>query len=175
MRYERHPVWQLSVFLLCLLAAGWANAAEKDLVKRHGEAYVVYLPQSAKIDEVLERLRDELGGQNWEVTDVQNIDKGMRKYGLKIENKLILACKSQYLAQAIRDDPFVSLIIPCRFALFRNTAGGMAGVKPGQVVLGVADPVFEAKSMNIERRRAAETASKELRQVLAEVAGYYAK
>lgn len=175
MRYARHHVWQLSVFLLCLFAAGWAGAAEDDLVKRHGEAYVVYLPQSADINGVLERLRDELGGQNWEVTDVQHIDKGMQKYGLKIENKLILACKSQYLSQAIRDDPFVSLIIPCRFALFRNTAGGLAGVKPGQVVLGVADPAFEAKSMDIERRRAAEAASKELRQVLEAVAAYYAK
>ncbi|MEW5791981.1 MAG: DUF302 domain-containing protein [Pseudomonadota bacterium] len=166
----RHVAQQFTLlFSLLLVSAVPAQAAE---VQRHGQAYVVYLPGNADIGGVLERLQSELGGQNWEVLQIQHIDQGMQKYDLQIDNKLILACKSQYLAQAIKEDPYISLLIPCRFTLFRETVPGGKGQR---VVLGVVDPVAEAKAMNIKQYRAAEKAAQELKTVLEGVASYYAR
>ena len=161
------------VSLLTLLLAFPLSAppvAAAEALTRHGDSYVVYLPASADFHEVLERLKSELGGQNWEVMGVYHIDSGMKKYGLALENKLVLACKSQYLAQAIGEDPYITLIIPCRFTLFREPSrdGG-----PGRIVLGVADPVHEAKAMEIKRYKAAEKASQELQAVLETMARFY--
>jgi uncharacterized protein (DUF302 family) len=154
--------------LLALSTLPWTPAGAEVLT--HGHAYVAYLPPKVDMHDVLERLEVELGGQNWDVLEVQHLDVGMRKYGLAIEHKLVLACKSQYLAQALQEDPYVSLIIPCRFTLFREAP--QEG-KPGRVVLGFADPVHEAWAVDIEHHKAAEKAAAELKAVLENVAAFY--
>ena len=92
-----------------------------DDIKQHGDAYVIYLPENLDYLDVVDRLKSEILAQNWEITDVQDIDIGMRQYGKSTQNKVISVCRSQLLAQAITEDPFVSLIIPCRFTAFRET------------------------------------------------------
>jgi uncharacterized protein (DUF302 family) len=160
-------VWCL-VLLVALSALPWTSPRAEVLT--HGHAYVVYLPPTVDIYDVLERLRAELGGQNWEVLQVEHLDLGMKKYGLNLERKLILACKSQYLAQALQEDQYVSLIIPCRFTLFREAP---EDGKPGRVVLGFADPVYEARAVRVEHYQAAEKAAAELKAVLENVAAFY--
>jgi uncharacterized protein (DUF302 family) len=160
--------------VLCLipvLAFGLADRVAAQEVLTHGQAYVIYLPGELDFKEVVERLKSELGGQNWEVMDIHHIDMGMKKYGLDLDNKLLLACKSQYLAQAIEEDPYITLIIPCRFTVFREA--GSDG-QPGRIVIGVADPVFEARGMDIQRYKAAEKAAEELKAVLENMARFYA-
>jgi Domain of unknown function DUF302 len=87
---------------------------------------------------------------NWEVLKIQEVDEGLKQhYGMDIQNKVVYACKSQYLAQAIKEDPNITLIVPCRFAVYRvGATGEAASGKPddcrgGKVVVGVADPVHE--------------------------------
>ena len=160
-----------SVFLPILLAMScWAMAGD---VQRVGGAYFIHLPASANFKQVVDRLEYEVQAHNWEVLKVQDIDEGLKKnYGMDIQNKVVYACKSQYLAQAIKEDPNITLIVPCRFAVYRvGPTGEAVGGKPedcrgGKIVVGVADPVKEAESLGIQQREAAKTAGKELQDIL---------
>ncbi len=107
----------LFVFLFggSLWCTGSAIAGD---VQKHGAAYVVYLPGDLDYLEVVDNLKTEIMAANWDVTDIQDIDIGLRQYGVKIKNKVISACKSQLLAKAIQADPYISLAVPCRFTVF---------------------------------------------------------
>jgi uncharacterized protein (DUF302 family) len=163
------------VFLPFLLAMSlWAAAGD---VQRVGGAYVIHLPAAVNFKQVVDRLEHEVLAHNWEVLKIQDIDEGLKKnYGMDIQNKVVYACKSQYLAQAIKEDPNITLIVPCRFAVYRvGPAGEAVGGKldecrGGKVVVGVADPVQEAQSLGIQQREAAALAGKESQDILQSVA-----
>lgn len=163
------------VFLSFLLAMShWATAAD---VQRVGGAYVIHLPASTNFKQVVDRLEHEVLAHNWEVLKTQDIDEGLKQhYGMDIQSKVVYACKSQYLAQAIKEDPNITLIVPCRFAVYRvgPTGEAASGVgndcRGGKIVVGVADPVHEAESLGIQQREAATHASKELQDILQAVA-----
>jgi hypothetical protein len=166
----------LSLLFLPLLLAISLMASAGD-VRRAGGAYVIHLPASTNFQQVVERLQHEILAQNWEVLKVQDIDTGLNaNYGMDIQNKVVSACKSQYLAQAIKEDPNITLIVPCRFAVYRigATGEGIGGknedCRGGKIVVGVADPVLEAESLGIQQREAAAMAGKELKQILQAVA-----
>lgn len=163
------------VFLPLLLSMSlWATAGD---VQRVGGAYVIHLPAVTNFKGVVDRLEHEVLAHNWEVLKIQDIDEGLKQhYGMDIQNKVVYACKSQYLAQAIKEDPNITLIVPCRFAVYRVGATGEAvSGKPddcrgGKIVVGVADPVHEAESLGIQQRGAAAIAGKELQDILQAVA-----
>jgi hypothetical protein len=162
---------------LSLLLAMVSRATAGD-VQRAGGAYVIHLPAATNFGQVVERLEHEVLAHNWEVLKVQNIDDGIRQhYGMDIQSKVVYACKSQYLAQAIKEDPNITLIVPCRFAVYRVGPGGEAvggkvddDCRGGKIVVGVADPVQEAESLGIQQREAAGMAGKELQAILQAVA-----
>lgn len=163
------------VFLPILLAASLFAAAGD--VQRTGGAYVIHLPAAANFRQVVERLQHEIRAANWEVLKIQDIDEGLKQnYGMEIQSKVVYACKSQYLAQAIKEDPNITLIVPCRFAVYRvGPTGEAVGTKledcrGGKIVVGVADPVHEAESLGIQQREAAAIAAKELQAILQAVA-----
>ncbi|MCU7846143.1 MAG: DUF302 domain-containing protein [Candidatus Thiodiazotropha sp. (ex Monitilora ramsayi)] len=135
-------------------------------IEKHGNAFVIYLPGNLDYLEIVDRLKSEILAANWEITDVQEVDIGLRQYGVKTENKVISACKSQLLAQAIKEDPFISLAVPCRFTAFRDEANN-------RFVIGFSDPAAEAKSLNVSRYGAAEQATEELKGVLQTIADFY--
>ena len=152
------------VFLAAgLLCAGPVVAGD---VERHGDAYVVYLPGELDYLEVVDRLKTEILAANWEITDVQDIDIGLRQYGIETQNKVISACRSKLLAQAIKDDPYISLAVPCRFTVFRDDANN-------RIVIGFHDPAAEAKALKIGQYRAAKQATDELTGVLQIIADFY--
>jgi uncharacterized protein (DUF302 family) len=163
------------VFLPFLLAMSfWATAGD---VQRVGGAYLIHLPATVNFKQVVDRLEHEVLAHNWEVLKIQDIDKGLKQnYGMDIQNKVVYACKSQYLAQAIKEDPNITLIVPCRFAVYRvgptgeAVGGKMDECRGGKVVVGVADPVQEAKALGIQQRDAAALAGKELQDILQAVA-----
>jgi uncharacterized protein (DUF302 family) len=166
----------LGFFFLPILLAMSLVAAAADVQRSNG-AYVIHLPAAANFSQVVDRLQHEILAHNWEVLKVQDIDEGLKQhYGMDIQNKLVYACKSQYLAQAIKEDPNITLLVPCRFAVYRiGPTGEAVGGNPedcrgGKVVVGVADPVHEAKSLGIQQRAAAEIAAKELQDILQAVA-----
>lgn len=142
-----------------------ATAAE---VEKRGDAFVVYLPGELDFYEVFGRLQTEIMSANWEITNVQNIDNGLMQYGVKIQNKVISACKSQLLAEAIKEDPFISLAVPCRFTIFRDETSK-------KLVIGFHDPAAEAKSLGIKNHAAAGKATDELKAVLKTMADFYGK
>ena len=144
-----------------------------DDIKQHGDAYVIYLPENLDYLDVVDRLKSEILAKNWEITDVQDIDIGMRQYGKSTQNKVISVCRSQLLAQAITEDPFVSLIIPCRFTAFRETVKEAGEKTTGRIVLGFVDPAAEAKAINIKQYKAAKQATDELKGVLQTMADFY--
>lgn len=163
------------VFLPILLAMSlWAAAGD---VQQANGSYVIHLPAATNFKQVVDRLQHEILAHNWEVLKTQDIDEGLKQhYGMDIQNKLVYACKSQYLAQAIKEDPNITLIVPCRFAVYRiGPTGEAVGPKEedcrgGKIVVGVADPVHEAKSLGIQQREAAAIAGKELQDILQAVA-----
>lgn len=166
----------LSLLFLPLLLAISLMASAGD-VRRAGGAYVIHLPASTNFQQVVERLQHEILAQNWEVLKIQDIDTGLNaNYGMDIQNKVVSACKSQYLAQAIKEDPNITLIVPCRFAVYRvgatgeGTGGKNEDCRGGKIVVGVADPVLEAESLGIQQLEAAAMAGKELKQILQAVA-----
>lgn len=164
--------------MLCLpVLLAMSLVASAGDVRRMGGAYAIHLPASTNFQQVVERLETEILAQNWEVLKTQDIDTGLKQhYGMDIQNKVVYACKSQYLAQAIKEDPNITLIVPCRFAVYRvgATGEGVSGkeddCRGGRIVVGVADPVQEAESLGIEQREAAAMAGKELKRILQAVA-----
>ncbi|MEW6766077.1 MAG: DUF302 domain-containing protein [Pseudomonadota bacterium] len=164
---------------LFLAFAGLASASD---VKLEQGAYVIQLPAEANFAEVVERVQDEILAQNWEVIKVQDIDEGMKEhYNIDIQNKLLLVCKSQYLAQAIQFDPDISLLVPCRIAVYRiGSAGQAVGGDPevcagGRIIVGFSDPVEESKRLGIGDNEAVRVVSKELQAVLQAVADHFKK
>lgn len=159
-----------------LLLAGMSFAGD---VHQRGGAYYIYLPPSVPFAQVLDRLNSEIEAQNWEVLRVQDIDEGLRgNYGKDIQNKVVYACKSQYLAQAIDEDPNITLLVPCRFAVYRVDYAGKAGGAQsdgGKIVIGVADPLHEADALGIQRKEAATIAAQELKSILRGVAEFFSK
>lgn len=157
---DTYPQARLAwVVVTCALTFGSSPVVATE-IERHGEAYIIRLPAELEYQDVVDRLKTEIQAQNWEIVHVQDVDTGLKEHhGKEIENKVISVCQSQYLSQAIEDDPYISLIIPCRFTAFRD---------PGsrRIVVGFADPAAEAKAMNIERAGAADIAANELKAVL---------
>ncbi len=147
-------------------------------MQKQGDAYYIYLPATVDFAQVVNRLQTEIQTKNWEVLKVQDIDKGLKNnYHMNIQNKVVYACKSQYLAQAIKEDPNITLIVPCRFAVYRVDASGKAvGGKPGKagkIVIGISDPADEASHLGIKQMEAAKVASKELQEVLQALADFF--
>ena len=156
---------------LGLPASTWAEDVE-----RKGDAYVIYLPGHLNYLEVLERLESEILAENWSIVDVQNIDIGLGQHGKLVESKTVSACKSQYLAQAIEEDPYVTLVIPCRFAIFREPVRSEERnyeESPGRLVIGLMDPAAEAERLGLKKYEAAKQASEELKAVLQRIADFY--
>lgn len=159
----------IALMFAFLLAPGPAAAED---IKRHGDAYVIYLPAELNYHDVVDRLQTEILAQNWDIVKVQDIDIGLRQLGVEVQNKVIMACQSQYLKQAIEEDPYISLIIPCRFVAFREPVEeGETG--EGRIVIGFVDPVAEAQAINVNRAVAAAKASEELQGVLQTMADFY--
>ncbi len=119
-------------------------------VQRHGESYVVYLPPTLPFNDVVGRVQTEILARNWDAVGVQDVGPGLRKLGVWTGNKIIRACQSQSLKQAVRKDPFITLIIPCRFTVFREhvlaTDSGVEFQRPREAplvarsVLGIHRP-----------------------------------
>ncbi len=129
-------------------------------IEKQGESYYIRLPADLDYGEVVDQLKNEIMGANWEIVHVQHIDTGLEKtYGLKIENKVISVCQSQYLSQAINDDPMISLIVPCRFTAFRDPGSN-------EIIIGFADPAAEARAIGIKKAAAAAVAANDLIKVL---------
>jgi uncharacterized protein (DUF302 family) len=136
-------------------------------VEKQGDSYYIRLPAELEFEEVFGQLKNEIMGVNWEIVHVQNVDTGLNDtYGLKIENKVISVCQSLYLSQAISDDPMISLIVPCRFTVFRDP-----GTK--EIVIGFADPAAEARAIGIKKAAAATVAANDLIKVLVSMQKLY--
>ena len=136
-------------------------------IERLGEAYVVYLPKEANFKEVVADVKTEIGGINWQVVGELDIGEAVKELDVDAENKVISVCNIQYLSQAVQADPMISLIIPCRFTVFREKGGER------RIVVGFYDPVAEAVAINLKSAQAAEVASKELQTVLERIAEIY--
>lgn len=156
-------LWLAAVAAAIFLSATPVSASD---IQKHGDALVIYLPGDLEYLEIVERLKSEILAANWEITDVQEIDVGLRQYGVETKNKVISACKSQLLAQAIKEDPYISLAVPCRFTVFRDEA-------MGKIVVGFHDPAAEARALKVGKYKAAEQATEELKGVLQVIADFY--
>jgi uncharacterized protein (DUF302 family) len=173
----KYLLFVLQTWFLGLSLALAAPASAGD-VHKQGGAYYIYLPATYDFIQVVKHLETELENMNWEVLREQNIDKGLKdNYQMDIQSKVVYACKSQYLAQAIKEDPNITLIVPCRFAVYRvddsgKAVGGTSG-KAGKIVVGISDPVDEARHLGIKQIKAAKVASKELQDVLQALAEFY--
>ena len=158
---RQSPRQFLSLTLFALLIAFYSAApVSAGGIEKQGDSYLIRLPADLDYAEVVDQLQNEIMGANWEIVHVQDVDIGLNKtYGLNIQNKVISVCQSQYLSQAITDDPMISLIVPCRFTAFRDP-----GTK--EIIIGFADPAAEAKAIGIKKAAAAEVAANELKEVL---------
>lgn len=159
-------IYFLYVIWLCLLFIYPIQGSAEDITQR-GDAYIIYLPPELNFDEVVRRVHSEVLGENWQVVSEMNIGEAVKDFGIHIENRVISVCKTQYLAKAIEEDPFISLIIPCRFTVFREAT------EKGRIVVGFYDPVAEADGLNLKQAQAAEKATQELKAVLYRIAESY--
>ena len=170
--YEAARHIYLQVILIIYLVFIIPVQSNAEEITRRGDAYVIYLPAETNFNEVVDRLEYEVLGENWQVVDQLDIGAAVKEYDKITENKVISVCKTQYLAQAIEEDPFVSLIIPCRFTVFREPTKDDT---KGRIVVGFYDPVAEAKGLDLKQAQAAEIASNELKAVLLRIADFYAE
>jgi uncharacterized protein (DUF302 family) len=168
----RKAVAALAVLLACLAAPlSPVSAAE---VQKEGAAYVLYLPGSLDFNSVLERVKTEILAENWAITNTQNIGEGLEQYGINTQNQIVSACKAQYLAEAIKEDPRVTLIIPCRFSVFREQLPAEGKTEQtSRIVVALTDPLAEAQAINLEHYEAAKQATEELKAVLQRLAEFY--
>jgi uncharacterized protein (DUF302 family) len=167
----------LALCLVALLPLSLAAPARAGDIERRGDAYIIYLPEDLDFHEVVDRLKTEILAINWSITDVQDIDVGLRQYHKITQNKVISVCKSQLLVEALAESPYISLIIPCRFTAFRDVISDSQDYSAvdGRIVVGFYDPVAEAKALGIARYQAAQQATDELKAVLQTLADFYAE
>ncbi len=154
----RYMIW-LGCFLL--LFSMQINAEE---IEQRGDAYVIYLSGDLDFDEVVDSVKNEVLEENWQVVNELDIGTVVKDFGKQTDNRVISVCKSQYLARAIDEDPFISLIIPCRFTIFREKE---------RIVVGFYDPVAEANGLNLKQAQAAEKATQELKAILLRIVDTY--
>ena len=140
------------------------NDSNASVISQLGDAYVIYLPASANFDEVVADVKSEASGVNWQVVNELDVGNAVKEFGLQTENLVISVCNIQYLSKAIKADPMISLIIPCRFTVFREANEG------NRIVVGFYDPVAEATALNLKQVQAAEIATKDLKAVLERIA-----
>ena len=157
------------LLIICLVLLMPLQSNAEDIMRR-GDAYVIYLPAETNFNEVVDRLEYEVLGENWQIVDQLDIGDAVKEFDKHTDNRVISVCKLQYLAQAIEEDPFISLIIPCRFTIFREPSGND---KKGRIVVGFYDPAAEAEGLDLKQAQAAEIASNELKAVLLRVADFY--
>jgi uncharacterized protein (DUF302 family) len=162
-----HNLNFLCALWLCLILIYPIQGSADDDITRHGDAYIIYLPSELEFDEVVRRLHSEIQGENWQVVSEMNIGEAVKDFGKHIDNRVISVCKTQYLAKAIEEDPFISLIIPCRFTVFREST------EKGRIVVGFYDPVAEADGLNLKQAQAAQIAANELKAILYRIAENY--
>ncbi len=155
------------MLFLCLVLAAQVQA---EGIVKFGEAYVIYLPDDLDFDDVVRQLESEISGGNWQVVNQMDIGAAVLELGKNIESRVLSVCNIQYLAQAIEDDPFISLIIPCRFTVFRESIGAD---EHSRIVVGFYDPVAEANALNLKHAQATKIATKELKEILLKVADFY--
>ena len=159
--------FRVVVFVSFLLI--YACNSNADSIQQLGDAYVIYLPASADFSEVVVDLKTEVSGVNWQVVNELNIGETVKEFGVQVENKVISVCNIQYLSRAIKADPMISLIIPCRFTVFRETDDEQ------RIVVGFYDPVAEAAALDLQQVQAAEVATKDLKAVLERIAEMHQK
>lgn len=147
--------------LFFLTSCSDSNAS---VISQLGDAYVIYLPASTNFDEVVADVKSEASGVNWQVVNELDVGNAVKEFGLQTENLVISVCNIQYLSKAIKADPMISLIIPCRFTVFREANEG------NRIVVGFYDPVAEATALNLKQVQAAEVATKDLKAVLERIA-----
>ena len=160
---SQYIAWML-IFLLfpiCLYA---------EEIHQRGDAFVIYLSGDLNFDEVVKNVEIAVLGENWQIVDELDIGAAVKELDKHTENTVLSVCKLQYLAQAIEEDPLISLIIPCRFTVFRET---VENTEEDRIVVGFYDPVAEANGLNLKQARAAELATTELKAVLQRVAEIY--
>ncbi len=161
-RTHRGQVLQAAILLSFFFVYACNSNAEN--IERLGDAYVIYLPKSADFNEVVADVRSEVSGVNWQVVSEMNIGETVKEFGIETENKVISVCNVGYLSRAVQADPMISLIIPCRFTIFRENGGDQ------RIVVGFYDPVAEAAALDLKQAQAAEVAAEDLKTVLARIA-----
>lgn len=157
------------VILLCLILV-FPILGSADDIEHRGDAYVIYLSGELNFNDVVRSLEEEVVGENWQVVNHLDIGEAVKEFDIHTDNRVLSVCKTQYLARAIEDDPFISLIIPCRFTVFRESTEKS---QPGRIVVGFYDPVAEANGLNLKQAQAAEIATKELKAILLRVVEIY--
>lgn len=160
----------LSHIILLSLISVFPILCSAEEIERHGDAYIIYLSGELNFNEVVSSLENEIIGENWQVVDHLDIGAAVKEFGKHTDNRVLSVCKTQYLARAIEEDPFISLIIPCRFTVFRESTENS---KQGRIVIGFYDPVAEANGLNLKQAQAAEIATNELKAILYRVAEMY--
>lgn len=148
-------------FSLLVIYACNSNA---DGIEQLGDAYVIYLPAETDFAEVVGDVKSEIAGVNWQVVSELNVGEAVKEFAIHTENTVISVCNIQYLSQAIKADPMISLIIPCRFTVFRETD------EDSRIVVGFYDPVAEASALDLKQVKAAEVATEDLKMVLQRIA-----
>ncbi len=162
--------YSLSHVILLSLILVFPILCSADEIERHGDAYVVYLSGELNFNDVVRSLENEILSENWQVVDHLDIGAAVKEFGKHTENRVVSVCKTQYLARAIEEDPFISLIIPCRFTVFRES---IEKSQQSRIVVGFYDPVAEASGLNLKQAQAAETATNELKAILHRMAEIY--
>ncbi|MFT5452467.1 MAG: hypothetical protein ACI9N9_001959 [Enterobacterales bacterium] len=147
-----------------------STQAQAEVLKKLGEAYVIHLPGSTSFDDVVKHLENETFGANWQVVSQMDVGAAVDELGVTIESRVLSVCKIKYLAQAIKEDPLISLIIPCRFTVFRDPIGEEGD---SRIVVGFYDPLAEAEALDIKQVQAAKIASQELKEILLKVAEFH--
>jgi uncharacterized protein (DUF302 family) len=139
-------------------------------VLQKGDAYFIYLPSETNFEEVIATVKDELIGNNWEVVSELDVGKIVEELDTVTDNRVISVCNLQYLDKAVKAEPFVSLIIPCRFTVFREFVDDE---NKGRIVVGFYDPIAEAKGLGLERNELIQKVTMELHEVLVRVSESY--
>ena len=156
-------IWLVILFLYSI------QVCAEDIHQR-GDSYVIYLSGELNFNEVVSNVENAVLGENWQVIHDLDIGAAVKELDKHTENRVLSVCKLQYLAQAIEEDPFISLIIPCRFTVFRESVENTEDMR---IVVGFYDPVAEANGLNLKQAQAAEIATKELKAVLQQVLELY--
>ncbi|MBI4269732.1 MAG: DUF302 domain-containing protein [Candidatus Rokubacteria bacterium] len=148
----------LGALALVLLGAALAGAGADRQVRRTEELLILTVP--GPFEDVLDALRAAIERRNYTLGATSAIDDALRRRAADLGErvdfahyKILSFCNLTFAAAALRADPHVGALLPCRVTVWARAGGQevvLAAVRPTFLARAFRSPEFERLAAEVE-------------------------